>query len=89
MADTNIGGALEKIEEYLKANPPKLNEALKDLEEVLKVSGIDPRANLYQALALALTGAKEKAVPYAQLAARVSQDIHQEAQDLLNRLPRK
>jgi hypothetical protein len=89
MAETNIGGALEQIELKLKSNPPQAQEALKELENVLRTSGHDPRANLYQALALSLVGEKDRAVQYAQLASRVAQDIHQEASALLERLPKK
>ena len=89
MADNNIGGALERVELNLKATPPKTKEALKELENVLKTSSHDPRANLYQAIALSLNGEKDRAVQYAQLAQRVAQDIQNEATALLQKLPKK
>jgi hypothetical protein len=86
MADTKMSGALESIELKLKAKPPKAEEALKELENVLKTSSHDPRANLYQALALSLTGQKQRAVEYAQLAQRVAADIQNEAAELLKKI---
>ena len=89
MADTTMSGTLESIELKLKAKPPKAEEALKELENVLQKSSHDPRANLYKALALSLVGQKDRAVEYAQLAERVAKDIQAEASALLERLPKK
>lgn len=89
MSNSTNSGALESIELKLKAKPPKAEEALKELENVLKTSSHDPRANLYQALALSLIGQKDRAVEYAQLAQRIATDIQTEAKALLERLPKK
>ena len=77
---------LQKVEGHLKATPPRAKEAIADLEGVLKQSTVDPRANLYQAIALSLTGEKKKAVTHAKLAADVAQNIAKEATELLTRL---
>jgi hypothetical protein len=80
--------ALEKVVDHLKATPPRAKEALAELEGVLKQSTVDPRANLYQAIALSLTGETKKAATHAKLAADVAQNIAKEATELLSRLTR-
>lgn len=81
-------GTLDRVEEHLKSTPPKAEEALSELKPFLEHSKADPRANLYQAVALSLLGKVDEASIYATLAEGIAEDIRSEAAALLAKLPK-
>lgn len=85
----DLTAEIQRVEKLLTNKPPQAAEALKALEPILKASSVDPRANLYQAMALSLTGKKEQAVTHATLAATMSHHIFEEATSLLDALKKK
>jgi Tfp pilus assembly protein PilF len=58
----------KKAEELLFRKPPALTECLQTIEPVLRVKPNDQRANITKAVALAVSGKKQEALPFAEKA---------------------
>lgn len=77
---------ISRVEKHLKGDPPDANQALKELEPLLKAEASDPRVFLYVAVALAMTNQREEAKKFATLARDVAGDIQAEAAALVTKL---
>ncbi len=77
---------ISRVEQHLKGSPPNAQEALKELEPLLKAEVSDARVFLYVAIALAMTNQKAEAKKFATLAKDIANDIQSEATELIKKL---
>lgn len=83
---TDSHSQIENAERHIRSTPPNPEEALKLLAPLLNATPEDPRANLYQALALSLQGKKREAMPFALRAVELSNHLREAASALMEKL---